>query len=162
MSLASETRRAAEAHPFLISALRAGIVNYTAGARFLEVDGETDAVATALRRYAEDLPEYESRSGTARVTMESGIGPLEPTSESSGEAQELLTVGESAFGPGGDGFTAILVTGDIDPSRLATGLQALALEGIGIEGAGICDGTMIVVVERLEGANAVRAIERVL
>ena len=59
MSLASETRDAVRARPFLYDALRAGVVNYTAAARELDVDGEVDAVATALRRFAEELAEYD-------------------------------------------------------------------------------------------------------
>ncbi|MFT4958602.1 MAG: hypothetical protein ACI9EZ_001934, partial [Halobacteriales archaeon] len=55
MSLAERTREAARARPFLVEGLRAKVVNYTAAARFLDVDGEVDAVATALRRYGEGL-----------------------------------------------------------------------------------------------------------
>ncbi|MFW6317667.1 MAG: DUF7523 family protein, partial [Halorubrum sp.] len=94
MSLAAETRRAVAEHPFLLAALRAGVVNFTAAARFLEVDGETDAVATALRRYADDLPAYETASREARVTMQSGIGPVESLEDA------LLAVGGTALGPG--------------------------------------------------------------
>ncbi len=81
MSLAAETRRAVDRRPFLRTALRAGVVNYTAAARFLAVDGETDAIATALRRYADELPAYETESRAARVRMERGIGPLETAAD---------------------------------------------------------------------------------
>ena len=59
MTVAAETRRAVRASPFLRDALRAGCVNYTAAARFLDV-GDEDAVVAALRRYAEDLPDLEA------------------------------------------------------------------------------------------------------
>ena len=49
MTVAAETREAVRDHPFLETALRAGVVNYTAAARFLDV-GEEEAVAAALRQ----------------------------------------------------------------------------------------------------------------
>lgn len=163
MSLASETRRAAENHPFLITALRAGVINYTAGARFLDVDGETDAVATALRRYAEELPEYEPPAGNVRVTMTSGIGPLEDPADAEADGGDrTLAVGGSAFGPGDEGYTAIVASGAVDASSLSSGLAALDLAGIDVAGAGFDGEELLVVVERLDGANAVRIIERVL
>ena len=55
MSLAAETRAAVRERPVLYDALRAGIVNYTAAAESLDLDGETDAIATALRRFAQSL-----------------------------------------------------------------------------------------------------------
>ena len=163
MSLASETRRAAADHPFLITALRTGVVNYTAAARFLDVEGETDAVATALRRYAEELPEYESSSSDVRVTMKSGVGPVEDVAgDETYDDDWLLVVGGSAFGPDGDGYTAILASGAVGPSSLAAGLEALTFEEIDVAGAGMNHEMMIVIVDRLDGANAVRALERVL
>ncbi|GAB7017520.1 DUF7523 family protein [Halostagnicola bangensis] len=161
MSLASETRRAARNHPFLITALRAGVINYTAGARFLDVDGENEAVATALRRYAEELPEYDAKSPEIRVTMESGIGPVQVDGEGA-DFENVLSVGGSPFGPDGDGHTAVFASGAVDPSHLGAALQALEFEDIEVVGAGFSDGAVIVVVERLAGANAVRTIERVL
>ena len=160
MSLAAETRRAAETHPFLVAALRAGVVNYTAAARFLEVDGETDAIATALRRYAEELPAYETDSRDVRVRMESGIGPV----DADGDGEALLTVGGTAFGPdGADGdHTAILATGAVDAAALAEALRRLSLEGIDPVAAGVGGETLVVAVDRLAGANALRAVEAAL
>ena len=48
MSLAAETRAAVRARPWLLEALRAGVVNYAAAAESLDVDGDTDSIATAL------------------------------------------------------------------------------------------------------------------
>ncbi|MXV64379.1 hypothetical protein GS429_20370 [Natronorubrum sp. JWXQ-INN-674] len=161
MSLAAETRRAAESHPFLVAALRAGVVNYTAAARFLEgegdVQGETDAIATALRRYAEELPDYERESRDVRVRMESGIGSVE-----SGAADALLSVGGTAFGPTDGDRTAIVATGAVDATALGDTLRRLSLADISPHAAAVDAESMIVVVDRLEGANAVRAVESAL
>ncbi|MDF9746703.1 DUF7523 family protein [Natrinema salsiterrestre] len=159
MSLAAETRRAVERHPFLLTALRADIVNYSAAARFLEVDGEPDAIATALRRYADEVPNYETDARDVRVRMESGIGPLEGTD---GETDALVTVGGAAFGPCSGDQTAIVATGDVDTDALAGVLARLSTEAISAEAAGVTDGTMVLVVDRLEGANALRAVEDAL
>ncbi|WP_222919026.1 hypothetical protein [Natrinema sp. SYSU A 869] len=159
MSLAAETRRVVDRHPFLRTALRAGVINYTAAARFLAVDGETDAIATALRRYADELPSHETESRDVRVRMESGIGPLE-AGEPDGDA--LVTIGGAAFGPDGGGRTAIVATGDVDASALADTLVRLSVEDISPDAAGVADGTLVIVVDRLEGANALRAIENAL
>ena len=155
MSLAAQTRRAVADHPFLLTALRAGVLNYTATARFLEVDGETDAIATALRRYAEELPDYETADRDVRVTMQSGVGPVsDPT-------KALFVVGGTAIGAGGD-RTAILAEGKVDAAALATVLETLSVEEIGVTAAGVGEETLVVVVDRLEGANALRAVEGAL
>ncbi len=156
MSLAAETRQAAEEHPFLLAGLRAGVVNFTAAARFLSVDGETDAVATALRRYADELPDYETSARDARVSMQSGVGPVEDPGEA------LLVVGGTMLGPGDGSRTAILATGSVDASALATTLETLAIEEVEVLAAGVGAETMVVVVDRLAGATAVRAVERTL
>ncbi|WP_207891186.1 DUF7523 family protein [Natrarchaeobius oligotrophus] len=157
MSLAGETRRAVEEHPFLVTALRADVVNYTAAARFLEVDGETDAIATALRRYAAELPAYETESLDVRVRMESGIGPVDPN-----DGSAFVTVAGTGLGPGGGEQTAIVATGDVDAGALTAVLARLALEGIDPDAAAVGDDSLVVVVDRLEGANALRAVESAL
>ncbi|QLG47710.2 DUF7523 family protein [Natrinema halophilum] len=165
MSLAAETRREIDRHPFLLTAMRAGVLNYTAAARYLEIDGETDAIATALRRYADELPAYETESRDVRVRMESGIGPLEDDqdgveTESEGDAA-LVTVGDTAFGAGGD-RTAIVATGDVDTTALAATLTRLSVEDISSDAAAVSSETMVVVVKRRDGANALRAVEAAL
>ncbi|SFC00143.1 hypothetical protein SAMN05444422_103438 [Halobiforma haloterrestris] len=163
MSLAAETRAELERHPFLVAALRAGVVNYTAAARFLEVDGETDAIATALRRYADELPAHETDSRDVRVRMESGIGPVDSgVDRDSGDPEPVVTVGGTGFGPSDGDRTAIVATGAVDSAALADALERLAVEGIAPEAAGVAEGTMTLVVDRLEGANAVRAVEDAL
>lgn len=157
MSLAAETRRAVDDRPFLRTALRADVVNYTAAARFLEVDGETDAIATALRRYAEELPAYETESRDVRVRMESGVGVV----DDAGDA--LLSVGDLAVGPtGGGDRTAIVATGAVDAIALAAAIRALSLAEIEPTATAVGDDTLLVVVDRREGANALRAVENAL
>ena len=79
MSLAEDTREAVRRRPFLLAALRAGVVNYTAAARSLadEVKGDPESIATALRRFAGSLPEWETDARNARVSMQSGLGTVE-------------------------------------------------------------------------------------
>ncbi len=154
MSLAAETRRAAREHPFLVSALRAGVVNYTAAARFLDV-GDAEAVATALRRYAEELPDYEPGPRKARITMESGVGPAD-------EAEPLLSVGGTALAAGGGDRTAVLATGDVDSAALRTVLATLAVEDVAVHAAGVGGDALAVVVDRRAGSNALRTVESAL
>ncbi|AGB15977.1 hypothetical protein Halru_1364 [Halovivax ruber XH-70] len=154
MSLAAATRDAVDEYPFLVDALRAGICNYTAAARFLDVDGEVDAVATALRRYGEALTEYETASRDVRVTMESGIEPVEEPDAA------LLQVGEIALGPGRGDQTAIVATGEIDASGVAGAMARCRVDGIDLDAVSFVAGsTAAFVVSRRDGANALRGIE---
>lgn len=154
MSLAAATREAVDANPFLVDALRAGICNYTAVARFLDVDGDVDAVATALRRYAEDLPAFQTTTREVRVTMESGIERV------ADPADGLLQVGETALGPGSGGQTAIVITGSVDAASIATAIDRCDVAGIDVCAASFVDETAaIFVVSRRDGANALRVVE---
>ncbi len=160
MSLAAATRDAVDAQPVVYAALEAAIANYTAVARYLDVDGDTEAVATALRRYASELEASASDAPdrTVRVQMQSGLEPgVDP-------AEALLVVGETALGTGeGRGtHTAIIVTGDVDGSTLAVALAALFIQDIEPVAAAGTGDVVSLVVDRLEGANAVRAVERSL
>ena len=158
MSLAAETRRAVADHPFLLAALRAGVVNYTAAARFLDVEGDVDAIATALRRYAAELPDYDRESRDVRVRMESGVGELEPADRDDAS----LAVGDGAFGTGGGEFTTVVATGAVDGRALAAVLERLAVDDVDVVAAGVAADTLVVVVERLEGASALRGVEDAL
>ncbi|MFC7045833.1 hypothetical protein ACFQH6_10825 [Halobacteriaceae archaeon GCM10025711] len=153
-SLASETRTAVRAHPFLLTALRAGVANYASAARYLDVDGDEDAVATALRRFADELPALAEEDRSASVTMQSGLGPVDD--------DPVLAVGDQGFAPDGGSLTGILATGDVDAAALATVLDRLGVEGIYVEAAGVAGETLAVVVGRRDGANAVRAVEDAL
>ncbi|QSG15757.1 DUF7523 family protein [Halapricum desulfuricans] len=153
MSLAADTREAVRAHPFVYEGLRAGVLNYSAAARFLDV-GETDAVAAALRRYAEELPERDAAERELRVTMHSGVGPAEDSDE------PLLEVGETALAADGGDATAVVATGDVSPDLLGTVLGRFAAAEIAVEAAAVGSDTLVVVVGRRDGPDAVRLIEQ--
>lgn len=154
MSLAAETRAAVRAEPFLYDALRAGVLNYTAAARRLDL-GDEETVAAALRRYADDLPDPATGPVDARVTMESGLGPGDP-------ADALLAVGDTALAPGGGELTGVQATGDVGPAALGRVLRRLAIEDVAVETAGATGGTLLLAVGRRDGASAVRIVETAL
>jgi len=121
MSLAAETREAARARPFVLDALRAGVLNHSAAAAWLaeeadlggDGDADADAIATALRRFREELPPYATTERAASVSMRSGVGVVDgPEADGSGDADPLLRVGGAAVVSEGRD-TAILATGDV-------------------------------------------------
>lgn len=152
MSLAADTRRAVRENPFLYEALQAGVLNYSAAARYLDV-GEQDATVAALRRYAEELPSYDSETYDVRVTMQSGVGPVE------GENEALLVVGDTRLAANGGDSTAIITTGTVDPTLLRDTLGRLLAEDIDVEAAGVGGESLVVVVGRRDGPDTVRAVE---
>jgi hypothetical protein len=88
VTLAAETRAAIRRRPFLREALRAGVVNYAAAARLLDVEGEHSAVVAALGRYAEALPDYGESARETRVTMRSGLGERAADPERESDADD--------------------------------------------------------------------------
>ncbi|WP_128478271.1 DUF7523 family protein [Halorussus pelagicus] len=179
MSLAEETRAAVRRRPFLLAALRAGVVNYTAAARSLaaDIDGDadTDSIATALRRFAESLPDRETDSRRVRVSMRSGLGevppksPREIDSESAGEAASadadadaLLAVGGTHLAPGEGSLTAVLAEGEVDATALAHVLGRLDAADIPVRATGVAGETLLVAVERRDGPDALRIAEDAL
>jgi hypothetical protein len=154
MSLAGETRAAVDDHPFLRRALRAGVVNHAAAARFLDVDGDEDAVAAAVRRYAEDLPDLTHRDAGARVEMRSGLARAD-------EGDGLLSVGDGSFAAEGGDLTALVGYGDMDSRALAAVLDRLHTADIEVVAAGVAD-ALVVVVQRRAGADALRVVEDAL
>ncbi|WP_128905309.1 DUF7523 family protein [Halorubrum amylolyticum] len=169
MSLAAETREAARARPFVLDALRAGVLNHSAAAAWLadeaglgdgEGDADTDAIATALRRFREELADYATADRAASVSMRSGVGVTEDP-EDGPAADPLLRVGGAAVVPDGRD-TAILATGAVDAPALAAVLRRLATAGVAIEAAGVAGETLVVVVGRRDGATAVRVVEDAL
>jgi hypothetical protein len=151
MTVASETRAAAREHPFLHAALRAGIVNYTAAARFLDL-GETESVAAALRRYAEELDAHERGDRRASVSMQSGIGRA-------ADDEGIVSVGDETFAEDSGDLTAIVATGDVDAAALESVLGRLRTADITIVATAATAGTLAVVVDRRVGPDAVRAVE---
>ncbi|UPV73838.1 hypothetical protein M0R89_14990 [Halorussus limi] len=158
MSLAEETRAAARRRPFLLAALRAGVVNYTAAARSLsgDIDGDADSIATALRRFAESLPDRETESRSARVSMESGLGEVETDEDA------LLSVGGTRLAPGEGSLTGVLAEGDADASALEHVLGRLDADGVAVRAAGFAGEGLLVVVERRDGPDALRIVEDAL
>lgn len=158
MTVAADTRETVREYPFLRTALRAGVVNYTAAARFLGdgVDGDREAIAAALRRYAEELDDYEASDRRASVSMRSGVGPVED------ERGALLVVGETAFGADDGDHTAVVADGEVDADALADVLARLRTAGVDVEAAAGTEGALAVVVGRRDGADAVRAVEDAL
>lgn len=157
MSLAARTRSAVDERPVLYDALRAGIVNYSAAARQLPVDGDEEAIATALRRYAEDLDAPADEGPAVRVRMTSG---LDWAGKEDGE-ESVLTVGEQAL-VDGSGSTAIVAAGTVPVHALTDVLSRLRIEGIAVQGAGVTEEALVVAVSRTAGANALRVVENTL
>lgn len=158
MTLAEDAREAVRRRPALLGALREGVVNYTAAARSLadELDGDTESVATALRRYAESLPDREREPRDVRVSMQSGLGATDAS------ADAALAVGEAGLEPGEGTLTAVVADGEVDGRALAHLLDRLDAEGVGVRGAGVADGRLVVAVERRDGPDAVRVAEDAL
>ena len=158
-SLAADTRAAARRHPFLLAALRAGVVNYTAAARFLADEiggGGTDSVVTALRRLADDLPAYEETAVDARVTMRGGVGPADDP------ADTLLSVGGEGFAADSGSLTAIVAEGEAGTRALAAVLSRLDAREIEAVAAGAAADGLAVVVDRRSAADALRTVEDAL
>lgn len=181
MSLAAETRAAVRARPFLLEGLRAGVVNYAAAARALDVAEDTEAVATALRRFAERLPKRETGERRARVTMHGELAAVDSDAEGpllSVGGRGFAEAGEGAGDAGGDGggssggdgsestgdgsLTGVLATGEVDPAALAHALGVLAANGVDARAAGVARDSMLVVVDRRDGPATVRAVEAAL
>lgn len=184
MSLAADTREAAKARPFLLEALRAGVVNHSAAAAWLadeaglggDGDADTGAIATALRRFREELPAYETVERTASVSMRSGVevvdvaadaadggrsGDASTADDTSADADPLLRVGGATVVSGGR-ETAVLATGEVDVGALAAVLRRLDTAGVAVAAAGVAGDALVVVVGRRDGATAVRVAEDAL
>ncbi|MDZ7702608.1 MAG: hypothetical protein U5J98_11425 [Halobacteriales archaeon] len=155
MSLAADARDAVKARPFLHEALRAGVVNYSAAARAIDVGDDEAAVATALRRYAEGLPDRAIEARRASVTMHSGLAPAD-------EGDALLSVNGAGFAADGGEHTGVLATGAVDPAALGHALGRLGTADVTPVAAGVADGSLCVVVERRDGPAAVQAVESAL
>jgi hypothetical protein len=155
MSLAAATRDAVRERPFLYDALRAGVVNYTAAARTLDVDGEEEAVATALRRFAGELDDAPAHDSDARVSMQSGLGRAE-------SPDAVLRVGDAAFAEGAGSLTGIVATGDLSPPALAEVLGRLRAADVAVEATGVTGDALVVVVSRRAGPDALRVVEAVV
>ncbi|WP_058995264.1 hypothetical protein [Haloarcula sp. CBA1127] len=156
MSLAAATRDAVRERPFLYDALRAGVVNYTAAARTLDIDGEEEAIATALRRFAEELPADSPHDSDARVSMQSGLGRAE---SSDAESTVVLEVADTAFAEDAGSLTGIIASGTLSPEALGEVLGRLRAADVSVDAAGVTDEALIVMVSRRAGPDALRVVE---
>lgn len=161
MSIAETTRDAVRRQPFLLDALRAGVLNYSAAAAFLDVEGDDDAVATALRRFGEELPAFETSERDARVTIQSGVGFPEADAESDDDGAALLAVAGTVLTDGGS-LSAVLATGAVDTTTLVSVCSRLAAEDVETHAAAVAGESLVIVVDRRDGANALQAMESAL
>jgi hypothetical protein len=157
MSLAAEAREAIRREPSLHHALRAGVVNYRAAADALDLDGDPEAVATALRRYADELDPLGTESVDAPVRMQRGVGLVE---DAGPDADVVLAVGERRVVRDGD-MTAVRAEG-VDAAALEHVLARLRTSSVVVDAAGVVDGELVVVVPRRQGATALRVVESAL
>jgi hypothetical protein len=161
MSLAAETRAAVRERPWLLSALRAGVVNYAAAAESLSVDGDREAIATALRRFEADLSPMEAETRDVTVRMRSGVELVDDDAERATAAgsDTVLSVGGAKITPTGGGLTAITVDGEVDARALTAVVDRLDAESIVVDAAGITGDRLVIVVPRSDGAAALRTVE---
>jgi hypothetical protein len=178
-TVAERARAAVRARPALHDALLAGVVNHAALAAQLDVDGDPGAVAAALRRYADatdpadaptapDAPDASTRPGsTTRVRMRSGVALVERTERGDDDADAApddavhLAVGGTVVREGGS-LTAVHASGDVDARGLEAVLGRLRVEGVSPEAAGFGGGSLLLVVARREGPDALRLVEDAL
>jgi hypothetical protein len=166
MSLAADAREAVRARPYLYRALQAGVVNYRAAADELALDGDPDAVATALRRFADELDPLTSDPVDATVRMQSGVGLADHDHDPDTDGRlppddVVLTVGDQQVVRGGD-LTAIRVRGDVDAAVCRATLDRLLLTPVLVDAAGVAGDELVVVVPRRQGARALRVVEETL
>ena len=129
MSLAADTREAVRQRPVLYDALRAGVVNYTAAAETLDIDGDREAIATALRRFTESLSENadEPTDRSLTVRMDRSVDP-----------DELDAVPSTVETAGvDDAVTAVRARGAVDAEMLATVCDRLRIAEIDILAASV-------------------------
>lgn len=170
MNVAAETRSAVREAPFLHTALRAGVVNYTAAAELLDVDGESEAIAAALRRFAAELDPIEPDERAVTVRMQRGVsvGSADPVENPDVSANTTLcAIAGTVIDSSGGDATALVCTGAIDTALFATILSRLHTAEIEPSAAGFAradtadnpDGVAVVVVGRREAIDALRIVE---
>ncbi|WP_415487561.1 hypothetical protein [Candidatus Hikarchaeum yamanae] len=135
MSLAAITRREVRKTPYLYDAIRAGIVNYSAAARMLDLEGQDTAVSVSLQRLNKELPPLEMERIDANITI------------SSDETNQQVK---------------IMVEGPVDAKILSHLILVCHMNEIRIIEASISRGEIQIVVEWKEGPNSLRIIERAL
>ena len=155
MSIAERTRGEARKYPFLVEALRARILNYTAAARFLDI-GDIDAVAAALRRFADEVSTHEPVPGDVRLRMITGIGPT------TDRENELLAIGDRVFAPESGDLTAIVADGHISMRAVTHILWQITEYQISVYACAFDEDRLIVTTDRNEGPAVLRIVEETL
>lgn len=135
MSLAASTRRKVKNTPYLYDALRAGIVNYSAAARMLDLEGEDTAVSVSLQRLSKDLSPLEMSSVDANITINSD------------EVKQRVK---------------ILIEGGVDAKILSHLILVCHMNEIHVREASMEDKKINIVVGWKDGPNSLRLIEMAL
>ena len=148
MSLAARTRDAVDRQPWLRRALAAGVVNYAAAAKSLDVEGDPDAIATALRRYAGELEEPTPAERDARIRLH-------------GDRESVVADGHLPIDPAGTdgGEATVTASGEVDGALLSHVLATLAVEGVPVFGAGVDESGLAVIVPAVHGTAALGVVE---
>lgn len=151
MSLASRTRDTVKKYPCIHEALRTGVINYSAAARFLPVSGDTEAIASALRRYAEELPDPTPKPRDISITMHTSY------------PDQLTGLPAEIPEPSDEGpVTWLCVSGDITPVLVGSVLLGCKIHEIPVLAVTATDGTAVLSVPRSAGAAALRCMENVI
>lgn len=138
------------------------MVSYTTAAESLGIEGDRDAVATALRRFEDDLSPADTETREVTVRMQSGVELAGSDAEAGPDAagtEPLVSVGGERMVQGGGRLTAILVDGDVDAGALSAVVDRLGAENVVVDAAGVVGDRLVVVVPRSDGANALRLVE---
>jgi hypothetical protein len=159
MSVAERTRRAVRDDPSLYDALRAGVLNYSAAARSLDVEGDEESIATALRRFADELDAPDRPDRRVSVRLHRGVALDDGTID--GGALEGRGLAGVALDENGD-VAAIEASGDVDALALEVVLGRLRTRGVRVHAAGVADESLVVAVPTRSGAEALRVVEGAL
>lgn len=157
MTVAERTREVVRERPFLHDALAAGVVNYTAAARYLDV-GDEETVAAALRRYARELDDGR-RQGDARIRMHRGVRRVETDENADPGASGLLAVGGACFARDDGSLTAVFATGTVSARHLRRILGRCDTIDVDVVAAGMHESALVLVTERATGPTALRIVE---
>lgn len=151
MSLASRTRETIQNFPCIHEALRVGVINYSAAARFLPVAGDTEAIASALRRYENHLSGPANQSRDISISMHSSY-----PSEQAGLTEE------TPYDTDTETVTWLCVSGDISPTVVGSLLLGCKSHDIRVNAVSANEGHAVICVPRSSGTSALRCIESVL
>lgn len=150
MSLAARTREILKLFPCIHEALRVGVINYTAAARYLPITGDNEAVASALRRYSEQLSSETNDSRDVTITMHSEFPSDSDTS-----------LPDNPPNSPEDPITWLLISGEIEPWFFGYLLLSCHTNDIAVHDVYALDSLGVIGVPKPAAATALRCIERV-